>query len=234
MKVVILAGGKGTRIIEETINKPKPMIEIGNKPIIWHIMKTYAHYGFDDFIICSGYKKEILQNYFKNISESWKVLVEDTGINTMTGGRLKRIQHHVENESFCFTYGDTLNNLNIIDLVDFHKKNKKIATVTACQPPEKYGILELNENLVCGFKEKPVRVGEWVNGGFFVLEPEIFNYIENDSTVWEQEPMKNLSNDQQLTAFKHIGYYQPMDTLSDKFKLENLWNSENPPWKVWK
>jgi len=233
MKVVILAGGKGTRIIEETINKPKPMISIGEKPVIWHIMKTYAHFGFNDFIICSGYKKEILENYFKNTSESWNVLVEDTGINTMTGGRLKRIQRHVENDSFCFTYGDTLNDLNISELVNFHKKNKKLATVTACQPPEKYGILELNDNIVSDFKEKPVRDGEWVNGGFFVLEPSIFDYIENDSTIWEKEPMKKLSKEHQLVAFKHIGFYQPMDTMSDKSKLENLWNSSNPPWKVW-
>jgi glucose-1-phosphate cytidylyltransferase len=230
MKVVILAGGLGTRISEETINKPKPMIEIGGKPILWHIMKRYSTYGINDFVICSGYKSKIIEDYFKENYEDWKVNVVDTGLNTMTGGRLKKIQSIVGNETFCFTYGDTLNDVNIKDLIEFHKKSNTLATVTSCIPPEKYGILYIKENKVIKFKEKPNDEKNWVNGGFFVLESEIFSLIKGDNTVWEKEPMEKLVQKQQLSAFKHTGFYQPMDTLNDKNYLEKLWNGENPPW----
>lgn len=233
MKVVILAGGLGTRMIEETSTKPKPMVKIGEMPIIWHIMKIYAHYGITDFIICCGYKGEVIKKFFEKCSEPWKVIVVDTGHETMTGGRLKKVAKFLDNETFCFTYGDTLNDLNIKNLLKFHKKMKTFATVTACIPPEKYGILKIDSDLVIDFIEKPVREGEWVNGGFFVLEPEIFNYITDDSTIWEKEPMQKLAKENQLAAYKHTGFYQPMDTLSDKKNLEKQWESEKPSWKVW-
>ena len=234
MKAVILAGGLGTRISEETHLKPKPMIEIGGKPILWHIMKSYSAYGINDFIICSGYLGNIIEGYFNKNNFGWKINVVDTGLNSMTGGRLKRIQNFVGNETFCFTYGDTLNDVNIKDLIEFHKKNNTIATVTSCIPPEKYGVLYLEDNKVVDFKEKPDDEKNWVNGGFFVLEPNVFSFIKDDNTIWEKEPMEKIVEKRQLSAFRHTGFYQPMDTLNDKNHLEKLWNGENPPWKKWK
>ena len=234
MKAVILAGGLGTRISEETHLKPKPMIEVGGKPILWHIMKSYSVYGINDFIICSGYLGNIIEGYFNKNNFGWKINVVDTGLNSMTGGRLKRIQNFVGNETFCFTYGDTLNDVNIKDLIEFHKKNNTIATVTSCIPPEKYGVLYLEDNKVVDFKEKPDNEKNWVNGGFFVLEPSVFSFIKDDNTIWEKEPMEKIVEKRQLSAFRHTGFYQPMDTLNDKNHLEKLWNGENPPWKKWK
>jgi len=231
---VILAGGLGTRISEETHLKPKPMIEVGGKPILWHIMKSYSVYGINDFIICSGYLGNIIEDYFNKNNFGWKINVVDTGLNSMTGGRLKRIQNFVGNETFCFTYGDTLNDVNIKDLIEFHKKNNTIATVTSCIPPEKYGVLYLEDNKVVDFKEKPDNEKNWVNGGFFVLEPSVFSFIKDDNTIWEKEPMEKIVEKRQLSAFRHTGFYQPMDTLNDKNHLEKLWNGENPPWKKWK
>ena len=255
MKAVILAGGLGSRISEETQLKPKPMVEIGGKPILWHIMKTYSHYGINEFVICLGYKgyviKEYFQNYFLHMSdvtfdvknnemevhrksvEPWKITLVDTGIDTMTGGRLKKIKEYVNNETFCFTYGDGLANISITDLIEFHKKNNTIATVTAVQPPARFGALELNENKVVCFKEKPTGDGNWINGGYFVLEPDVFNYLECDSTVWEKEPLQKLANENQLSAYKNKNFWQPMDTLRDKKKLNELWDAGNAPWKVW-
>ena len=231
---MILAGGLGTRISEETHLKPKPMIEVGGKPILWHIMKSYSVYGINDFIICSGYLGNIIEGYFNKNNFGWKINVVDTGLNSMTGGRLKRIQNFVGNETFCFTYGDTLNDVNIKDLIEFHKKNNTIATVTSCIPPEKYGVLYLEDNKVVDFKEKPDDEKNWVNGGFFVLEPSVFSFIKDDNTIWEKEPMEKIVEKRQLSAFRHTGFYQPMDTLNDKNHLEKLWNGENPPWKKWK
>lgn len=252
MKVVILAGGFGTRINE--ISKPKPLIEIGNMPILWHIMKIYSSYQINDFIICSGYKANIIEDYFLNSlksenvekqkdntkmtivqesTEPWNVTLVDTGLKTMTGGRLKRVAKYLEKETFCFTYGDTLNNVNIKNLVEFHKKKKLLGTVTACRPPEKYGVLIIDKDTVSEFKEKPVRE-DWVNGGFFVLEPEVLDFVNNDSTVWEKEPMNRLVKDKQLGAYRHTGFYQHMDTISEKNYLNKLWESKNPPWRVWK
>ena len=234
MKTIILAGGLGTRISEETKFKPKPLVEIGGKPIIWHIMKIYSHYGINDFVICSGYKSELIQEYFDNIDEPWTVTPVDTGEETMTGGRLKRVQKYVEDDRFCFTYGDTLNNVNINELINFHIKKKTLATVTACNPPEKYGVLKIKDEMVIDFQEKPHREREWVNGGFFVLEPGIFDYVKNDLTVWEKEPMQDLAKNNQLSAYKHTKFYQPMDTLSEKNYLERIWKANTADWKVWK
>ncbi|KAF6245789.1 sugar phosphate nucleotidyltransferase [Nitrosopumilus sp. b2] len=237
MKCVLLAGGKGTRLIEETLVKPKPLIEIGGKPILWHIMKSYSHYGINEFIICSGYKGEMIKNYFEKEDmlkkENWTCQVIDTGLDTMTGGRLKRIKKYVENDTFCFTYGDTVNNLNITKLINFHKKMGLLATVTACIPPEKYGVLYLKGDLVEDFKEKPRNEKNWVNGGYFVLEPGVFDYIKNDNTVWEEEPMKNLVRDNKLAAFRHDDFYQPMDMMRDKLLLNDLLDSGKAKWKVW-
>ena len=234
MKAVILAGGLGTRISEETRTKPKPMVEIGNKPILWHIMKIYSTYGVNEFVLCCGYKGNVIKEYFKKNPESWEIRFVDTGLKTMTGGRLKRVEKYVSDNTFCFTYGDTLNDLNIKKLVKFHNSKKRLATVTACQPPEKYGVLELRKERVVAFKEKPVREGEWVNGGFFVLEPQVFDFIDNYNAVWEKSPMLNLAKSGQLVAYRHTGFYQPMDTLSDKLLLERLWKTKKAPWKVWK
>jgi len=252
MKAVILAGGFGTRISEEIQTKPKPMVKIGDMPIIWHIMKIYSSHGINDFVICCGYKSQVLKEFFletlldefdpdtinkdvikiqAKISEPWKVTLADTGLNTMTGGRLKKVEKYLDKSTFCFTYGDTLNDVNIKDLIDFHKKNKKLATVTACIPPEKYGILYLKGDKVVDFKEKPNNQKDWVNGGFFVLEPEIFSLIKDDSTIWEKDPMGKLVEKGQMSAFKHNGFYQPMDTLNDKNYLQKLWDEGNPPWK---
>jgi len=236
MKAVILAGGYGTRISEETHLKPKPMIEIGGKPILWHIMKLYYSFGIDDFVICLGYKGELITKFFQNgtHTENWNIKFVETGLETMTGGRLKKVEKYVNNETFCFTYGDTLNNLDINKLINFHKSTGSLATVTACIPPEKYGILYLDETKVVDFKEKPTNQKDWVNGGFFVLEPTIFDYIKDDHTIWENEPMKLLAKEGNLSAYRHTGFYQPMDTLKDKNLLNQLWNSNNAKWKVWK
>ena len=233
MKAVILAGGYGTRLSEETHLKPKPMVEIGGKPILWHIMKIYSHYGINEFVICCGYKAELIREYVQKLDEPWTIIPADTGINTMTGGRLKLVKKYVENETFCFTYGDTLNDVKINELIDFHSDKKVLATVTACKPPEKYGLLKIENEKVVDFQEKPHIEGEWVNGGFFVLNPQVFDYIKNDSTVWEKEPMEKLTKDGQLSAYKHRGFYQPMDTISDKNYLEKLWQNNQASWKVW-
>ncbi len=259
MKAVILAGGYGTRLSEETIIKPKPMVEIGGYPILWHIMKEYSHYGINDFIICLGYKgymiKEYFANYFlhksdvtfdmannqmkvhDNHCEPWKVTLVDTGQDTMTGGRLKRVKKYIGNESFCFTYGDGVSDVNIKELIDFHEKQKKEngvwATLTAVNPPGRYGALELRYNKVSSFKEKPQGEDSWINGGYFVLEPEVFNLIEGDNTFWEREPLEWLSKNNKLVAFKHSGFWLPMDTLRDKNRLEDLWQSNKASWKVW-
>ena len=234
MKSVILAGGFGTRIGEETRTKPKPMVEIGGKPILWHIMKIYASYGIDEFVICCGYKGNMIKEYFKKNKESWELKFVDTGLKTMTGGRLKRVEKYVNDNTFCFTYGDTLNDLNIKKLIEFHNTKKRLATVTACHPPEKYGVLKLQKDKVVDFREKPVREGDWINGGFFVLEPKIFDFIKGDNTVWEKEPMQKLAKNDQLVAYRHTGFYQPMDMLSDKKLLERMWKTKTAYWKVWK
>jgi len=256
MKCVILAGGLGTRISEETQLKPKPMVEIGGMPLLWHIMKTYSAYGVNDFVICCGYKgymiKEYFANYFLHTSditidmknndvevhqkhaEPWKVTMIDTGMNTMTGGRLKKIQKYVDNETFCFTYGDGLSDINITNLLKFHKENKTFATTTAVQPPGRYGDLQLKNNKVTKFIEKPLGGGSFVNGGYFVLEPEVFDYLKGNNTVWEKEPLENLASENQLSAFTHNGFWHAVDTLRDKNNLEELWNSKNTPWKIWK
>ena len=234
MKCVILAGGFGTRINEETRIKPKPLVVIGRKPILWHIMKIYSTYGIDEFVICCGYKGNMIKEFCKKVNEPWNIIPVSTGLKTNTGGRLKRVKKYVENNTFCFTYGDTLNNLNIKKLIEFHRKKKTLATVTACQPPEKYGILKLQNEIVREFKEKPLRKEVWVNGGYFILEPKVFDYIKNDSTVWEREPLEKLVKEKQLSAYPHLGFYKPMDTISDKNYLEKLWKSKKAPWKIWK
>lgn len=257
MKVAILAGGYGTRISEESYLKPKPMIEIGGKPILWHIMKIYSSYGFNDFIICCGYKgfciKEYFAHYFlhesdvtfdfrnenkqiihNNHAEPWKVTLVDTGLETMTGGRVKRIEKYVENQPFMLTYGDGVGNINISKLVEYHQKYKKIATVTAVQPSGRFGALKLsNEAQVHGFEEKPQGDGGWISAGFFVLQPEIFQYIKDDASILEQEPLETISRKNEMIAYKHQGFWQPMDTLRDKIKLEELWKANEAPWKVW-
>jgi len=257
LKAVILAGGLGTRISEESTIRPKPMVEIGGRPILWHIMKIYSAYGINDFIVCCGYKgyiiKEYFSNYFlrmsdvtfdlkknnmqvhKNGVEPWNVTLVDTGENTMTGGRLKRVADYINNETFCFTYGDGVSDINIMKLIDFHKSQKSLATVTAVQPPGRFGVIKINDerSKIASFKEKPDGDGAWINGGFFVLEPGVMDYISDDSVVWEQEPMLNLANEGNLSAYKYYGFWHPMDTLRDKNELENLWNSGKAPWKVW-
>jgi len=256
MKVVILAGGFGTRISEETHLKPKPMIEIGDKPVLWHIMKTYSHFGFNEFVICLGYKgysiKEYFYNYFlhncditfdvrtqgmeihQNAAEPWRVTLVETGLNTMTGGRIKRIKTYVNNQPFMMTYGDGVSNVDIGALVDYHHSHGKIATVTAVQPSGRFGALQINDDhSIHSFQEKPDGDGGWINGGFFVLEPEIFNYLEDDQTIFEREPLEKLAGEGNLRAYKHSGFWQPMDTLRDKTHLEELWTSGSAPWKVW-
>jgi len=232
MKAVILAGGIGSRISEETKTKPKPMIEIGGKPILWHIMKIYSFYGINDFVICCGYKGDKIKQYFLENNESWDISCIDTGLDTMTGGRLKKVEKLID-DTFCFTYGDTLNNLDLKKLIKFHNKQNRYATVTACNPSEKYGILKIKEEQVVSFEEKPMMKDTWVNGGFFVLEPNVFDYIKNESTIWEKEPMMKLTKENQLNAFKHNGFYQHMDTIKEKNVLNELWNKGNPKWKVW-
>jgi glucose-1-phosphate cytidylyltransferase len=256
MKAVILAGGLGTRISEETHLKPKPMIEIGGKPILWHIMKIYSAHGVNDFVICCGYRgyviKEYFANYFLHMSdvtfdmannqmevhrkhaEPWRVTVVDTGDNTMTGGRLRRVADYLANEeAFCFTYGDGVADVNIAEAIRFHKAHGKLATVTAVQPPGRYGALQMDGARVAGFTEKPRGDGGLINGGFFVLSPRCIARIEGDPTSWEGEPLTSLANDGQLMAYEHQGFWQPMDTLRDKNMLEELWQSGRAPWKVW-
>ncbi|MCW6062205.1 glucose-1-phosphate cytidylyltransferase [Clostridium sporogenes] len=256
MKAVILAGGFGTRITEETVLKPKPMIDIGGKPIIWHIMNIYSNYNINDFIICCGYKGYMIKEYFANYhthmsdmtvdlhsgdiryynskAEPWKITLIDTGINTMTGGRLKRVKDYIGNETFMLTYGDGVSDVNVDKLLDFHKLSGKIATVTAVQPEGRFGALNINKNGQVGtFVEKPIGDGGWINGGFFVLEPEVFNYLKDDSTVLEKEPLQNLTEESQLNAYKHEGFWKPMDTLRDKLELEKLWDNGRAPWKIW-
>lgn len=255
MKVVILAGGFGTRISEESHLKPKPMIEIGDRPILWHIMKTYSYYGHNDFIICAGYKQHIIKQYFaeyylhgsditfdfsnngdiiihNNFSEPWKVTVVDTGLNTMTGGRIKRIKDYVGNEPFMMTYGDGVCDIDINELLEFHNKHKKIATMTAIQPGGRFGTLEIgDDNTINRFAEKRKEDGGWINAGYMVLEPKIFDYIEGDSTTFEKEPLEKVSQEGQLNAYRHNGFWQCMDTLRDKELLEKLWSEGKAPWK---
>ena len=256
MKAIILAGGLGTRISEETDNKPKPMVTIGGKPILWHIMKIYSHYGINDFIICCGYKgyviKEYFANYFLHMSditfdiqnnqmqvhrkqaEPWQVTLVDTGEHSMTGGRLKRVQDYIKDEeAFCFTYGDGVSNVNISKLVAFHRQEKRMATLTATHPPGRFGALKTEEGQVLSFQEKPKGDGGMINGGFFVLSPAVIDFIKDDNTIWEQAPLQTLAQEHQLSAFTHQGFWQPMDTLRDKNYLESLWQSGEAPWKVW-
>lgn len=256
MKAVILAGGLGTRISEETHLKPKPMIEIGGKPILWHIMKIYSHYGINDFVICCGYKgyviKEYFANYFLHMSdvtfdmvnnqmevhqryaEPWKVTLVDTGDETMTGGRLKRVMSYVKDEEdFCFTYGDGVGDIDIANVVQFHREQKTLATLTATFPPGRFGALDMDGHKISSFKEKPKGDGAMINGGFFVLSPKVIDLIKDDSMIWEREPLEQLARAGQLSAYQHAGFWQPMDTLRDKTYLEELWASGKAPWKVW-
>ena len=254
MKVVILAGGLGSRLSEETTIRPKPMVELGGKPMLWHIMKIYSHHGLNDFVICLGYKgymiKEYFANYFlhmsditinlrnnelkvhRNISEPWTVTLVDTGADTQTGGRLGRVRDHIDG-TFCFTYGDGLSDVNISEVIAFHREQGTQATLTAVQPPGRFGVVNFQEDKISAFQEKPPGDGGWVNGGFFVLEPQALEHIGGDDTVWEREPLERLARAGQLSAFKHSGFWQPMDTLRDKMLLENLWASGTAPWKVW-
>ena len=233
MKAVILAGGYGTRISEESHIIPKPLIEIGGKPILWHIMKSYSAYKIDDFVICLGYKGEKIKEYFEQFdSKLWNIQLIDTGLDTMTGGRLKRIQDKIDN-TFCMTYGDGVSDINLNNLVTFHKEKKSLATLTAIHPPERFGVLNLSGDYVTEFHEKHTGESSWINGGFFVFEPEIFDYLQNDSTVLERAPLETLAKEQKLSAFKHNGFWHPMDTLRDKKHLEDLWTSEKAPWKTW-
>jgi len=255
MKAVILAGGLGTRISEETHLKPKPMIEIGGKPILWHIMKIYSSYGINDFIICLGFKGYLIKEYFANYylhtsnvtfdmrdnsmkvhqseSEPWTVTLIDTGEFTQTGGRLKRIAPYLDGEDFCFTYGDGVTDANLEKLIDFHREKGTLATVTAVQPPGRFGSLNLNGDKIDTFEEKPDGDGAWVNGGYFVLSPKVLDYIEDDSTIWEKEPLQQLAEGGELSAFLHDGFWQPMDTLRDRTHLEELWAKNKASWKVW-
>jgi glucose-1-phosphate cytidylyltransferase len=256
MKVVILAGGKGTRLAEETVTRPKPMIEIGEKPILWHIMKSYSHHGFNDFVICLGYKgyliKEYFSNYFlhncdvtfdmttnqmsvhQNVTEPWRVTLIDTGPDTMTGGRIRRVAEYLGGETFMLTYGDGVANVDLRALAELHKSHGKQATVTAVQPLGRFGAMAVTEEGdVSAFQEKPVGDGSWVNGGFFVLEPAVLEHLDADETVWEREPLEKIAANGELVAYRHEGFWQPMDTLRDKQYLEGLWESGQAPWKVW-
>lgn len=256
MKAVILAGGFGTRLSEETLLRPKPMVEIGGKPILWHILKTYAHHGVNDFVICCGYKgyviKEYFANYFLHMSdvtfdmrsntmevhheraEPWTVTLVDTGDNSMTGGRLLRVAKFVrDDEAFCFTYGDGVSDVDITATINFHRRHGKAATLVATQPPARFGLLDIRDRKVVQFKEKPAADGSMINGGYFVLTPKVLNELKDDSTIWEQEPLMNLAAQSELMAWEHSGFWQPMDTLRDKHHLEELWASGRAPWKVW-
>ena len=253
-----MAGGFGTRISEESATKPKPMVEIGHRPILWHILKIYSAHGINDFVICLGYKghviKEFFANYFLSMAdvtydlannkmevhqkyvEPWRVTLVDTGEATMTGGRLKRVREHLGDETFCMTYGDGVADLDITKVIAYHRAQKTLATLTAVQPPGRFGAFTLNEGQthIAHFREKPAGDSAWINGGFFVVEPKAIDYIQDDTTVWEREPMQNLANDGQLAAYQHTGFWQPMDTLRDKMLLEELWAGGKAPWKVWK
>jgi len=257
MKTVILAGGFGTRLTEETQVRPKPMVEIGGQPLLWHIMKIYSVHGINDFIICLGYKGYVIKEYFANYSlkmsdvtfdlrnneievhkngaEPWKVTLVDTGEKSMTGGRIRRVSKYIGDETFCLTYGDGVTDLNIKKLIEFHRSHQLLATLTAVQPPGRFGAFNLEENKykITSFREKPRGDGAWINGGFFVLEPGIMDYIADDITVWEQEPLQMLAKDGMLAAYKHSGFWQSMDSLRDKMVIEELWNSGHPPWKIW-
>ena len=255
MKCVILAGGQGSRLSEETTRRPKPMVEIGGKPILWHIMKIYAHHGVRDFIVCLGYKGYVIKEYFANYflhmadvtfdlannsmeihhsqAEDWKVTLIDTGQQTMTGGRLKRVASHIGNETFCFTYGDGVGDVNIAESINFHKKHGKLATVTGVQPPGRFGQLVVEDDSVIEFREKTDNLSNIINGGFFVLEPGVMDFISDDGTFWEREPLEQLSAQNQLACFRHEGYWKPMDTLRDREELETLWRDERALWKVW-
>ena len=256
MKAVLLAGGLGTRISEETSMRPKPMIEIGGKPILWHIMKMYSNHGINDFIVCCGYKGYLIKEYFANyflhtsdvtfdmqknsmevhqrFAEPWKVTLVDTGEDTMTGGRLKRVADHIKaEEAFCFTYGDGVSDIDISASIEFHRQQGVQATLAAVYPPGRFGALDIADHKVTTFKEKPKGDGGMINGGFFVLSPSVLSLIKDDSTVWEQGPLESLARDQQIAAFEHTGFWQPMDTLRDKNQLEELWASGNAPWKTW-
>lgn len=255
MKAVILAGGLGSRISEESHLKPKPMVEIGGKPIIWHVMKIYSHFGINDFVICLGYKGYVLKEYFANYflhmsdvtfdmaqnrmqihdqhAEPWRVTLVDTGEHTMTGGRLQRVRKYLGNETFCMTYGDGVADINVAELLAFHRRHGKLATVTAVQPPGRFGALEVQGEQVCGFQEKPQGDGGWINGGFFVLEPRALDGIAGDATIWEQEPMRQLAARGDLMSHFHYGFWQPMDTLRDRNLLEDLWKSGQAPWQLW-
>ena len=251
-----MAGGLGTRLNEETDTKPKPMVEIGGKPILWHIMKIYSAHGVSDFIICLGYKgyaiKEYFANYFLHVSnvtfdlakndmvvhqhnaESWKVTLVDTGDSAMTGGRLKNVRSYLDNEDFCFTYGDGLGDIDIGELIKLHKSEGTLATLTAVQPPGRFGAIKTDKNKIVGFQEKPEGDGGWVNGGFFILSPKVIDYIADETTVWEASPMENLAENGELSAYFHHGFWQPMDTLREKKYLEDLWKSGKAPWRTWK
>jgi glucose-1-phosphate cytidylyltransferase len=255
MKAVILAGGLGTRISEESHLRPKPLIEIGGKPILWHIMKIFSSHGVHEFVICCGYKgyqiKEYFSNYFlhvadatfdicnnsmevhQNCAEPWKVTVVDTGVDTMTGGRLLRVRRYLDDDRFCLTYGDGVSDINIRELVKFHESHRRQATVTAVQPTARFGALEFDGNYVTQFVEKPKGDGRWINGGFFILEPGVFKYLSGDQDVWEQEPVRRLTEEGQLAAYRHNGFWAAMDTLRDKNQLEDLWSSKRAPWKLW-
>jgi glucose-1-phosphate cytidylyltransferase len=256
MKAVILAGGLGTRLAEETGSRPKPMVEIGGKPILWHILKTYSSHGINDFIICLGYKGYLIKEYFANyflhmsdvtfdmahnkmevhqrMAEPWRVTLLETGENTMTGGRIKRVAAYLDDgEDFCCTYGDGVGDVNITQLLEFHRSQGTLATLTATQPPGRFGALGLNGHQVVGFQEKPQGDGGWINGGFFVLSPKVLDYIECDQTIWERDPMEKLAQEGQMSAYLHHGFWQPMDTLRDKNNLEELWVNEKAPWKIW-
>ena len=255
MQVVILAGGLGTRISEETVVKPKPMVEIGSEPILWHIMKLYSAQGFNDFIICAGYKQNMIKDYFisylrnhidievnldendvkilNNHRENWKVKIIDTGLLTMTGGRIKRIEKYIDGEEFMATYGDGLSDVDLHKLLESHHKSGKLLTVTAVQPKGRFGVLTIGNDEVTDFTEKPPGDGTWVNGGFYMMNRAVFNYIKDDATVWEGEPIRRLVQERKVNAYKHYGFWRPMDTMTDKRQLEEIWNSGNAPWKIW-
>lgn len=254
MKAVILAGGLGTRLSEETILRPKPMVEIGGRPILWHILKIYSSHGINDFVICAGYKgyviKEYFANYFLHMSdvtfdmsqntmevhhkkaEPWRVTIVDTGDETMTGGRIKRVAKYIDGP-FCCTYGDGVGDVDISSLIDFHQKSGRLATLTGVQPPGRFGAIQFEDDRVLSFQEKPQGDGSWINGGFFVLDPAVIDYIEDDASIWERQPMERLAAEKQLGIFRHNGFWRPMDTLRDKVELENLWDSQKAPWKTW-
>jgi len=255
MKAVILAGGLGTRIAEESTVRPKPMVEIGGKPVLWHIMKLYSHHGIDEFVICLGYKGYLIKEYFANYclhnsdvtfdmttnrmqvhqrkAEAWKVTLVDTGEKTQTAGRLKRVASYLDGETFCFTYGDGLADVDIRSLIGFHREQGRKATVTAVQPPGRFGAIDIEGQHITRFHEKPLGDGTWVNGGFFVLNRSVLEYIDDDDTVWEQAPLEQLAREGELSAYKHRGFWQPMDTLRDRNRLEELWQAGDPPWRLW-